>query len=90
MTPPLLSLGQIEIGILKGFASTVKNQNGTCSWRVTAPGSFMNVSINTSPEKSFEGTDGADGLIWKCFVEDEIRLFAVIKVYGKVSHCTFL
>ena len=50
----------------------------------------MNVAINTSSEKTFEGTDGADGLIWKCFVEDEIRLFAVIKVYGKVSHCTFL
>lgn len=77
--------GQVEVGLLTGFDSTLKYLNGTCSWRVTIKGAFMDLEVGVSSERTILGADSTDGLVWKCFVENRIELHAVSTVYGSES-----
>ena len=74
---------EVEISILRGVSYTLRYLNGNCSWKLTIEGTLENVPVSEGPERIIEGTDATSGLLWKCFVGDDLKLQALFSVYGK-------
>ncbi|CAI8020971.1 hypothetical protein GBAR_LOCUS12488 [Geodia barretti] len=74
--------GQMEIGILNGFSSTLRYLNGNCSWRVTtiAAGNEVEVELSVGPLTTLVGGDGGtdDDFTLKCITEEGEQLNAII------------
>ena len=80
-----LSGQQVTIGVLRDFESRLRYANGNCSWRLTVPGTAAEgLEGGTSPEILVRGADTTNGIIWKCFVEDILQLYAIFAVYGNI------
>ena len=77
--------GQVEIGILSGFSSTLRYLNGNCSWRVTVnvAGTVAENEV-TGPQRTLVGGDGgSEGFTLKCVTEEGEKLNAIISTHGK-------
>ena len=82
----LIVTGQVEIGILSGFSSTLRYLNGTCSWRVTTilAGNPVDQPVSVGPQITLDGGGGgSDGFILKCVTEEGEKLNAIISTHGK-------
>ena len=78
--------GQLEIGILDGFSSTLHYLNGNCSWRVavTAAGIEVENEVSVGPQITVDGGDGgSEGFTLKCVTEESEKLNAIISTHGK-------
>jgi hypothetical protein len=77
-----MSEGQMEIGILNGFTSTLRYLNGNCSWRVTTivAGNEVEVDLSVGPLTTLVGGDGGtdDDFTLKCITEEGEQLNAII------------
>ncbi|CAI8024274.1 hypothetical protein GBAR_LOCUS14113, partial [Geodia barretti] len=73
--------GQMEIGILDGFSSTLRYLNGNCSWRVTtiAAGFEVEVEVSVGPLTTLVGGEGdTERFTFKCVTEEGEQLNALI------------
>jgi hypothetical protein len=64
--------GQMEIGILDGFSSTLRYLSGNCSWRITTriAGFDSEVVASVGPQTTLVGGDGGtDEFTLKCVTE---------------------
>ena len=68
----------VETNILRGVSYTLRFLNGNCSWKLTIEGTLENVPVSEGPERIIEGTDATSGLLWKCFVGDDLKLQALV------------
>ena len=93
----LIVTGQVEIGILSGFSSTLRYLNGTCSWRVTVnvAGNEIDQEVDVGLQITVDGGGGgSDSFTLKCVTEDGEQLNAIISTHGEgdnllISHmCT--
>ena len=78
--------GQLEIGILSGFSSTLHYLHGNCSWRVTinAAGNEVENEVGVGPQRTLVGGDGgSEGFTLKCVTEEGEKLNAIIITHGK-------
>ena len=73
----------VEINILKGVSYTLRYLNGSCSWNVSIKGVMEDFVGGMGPQRIIEETDAKNGLVWKCFVGDDLKLQALFSVYGK-------
>ena len=81
----LIVTGQVEIGILSGFSSTLRYLNGNCSWRVTTilAGNEFDQPLSVGPQITLVGEDeGADDFNLKCVTEEGEKLNVII-----ITHC---
>ena len=82
----LIVTGQVEIGILSGFSSTLRYLNGTCSWRITTllAGNEIDQPLSVGPQITLDGGGGgSEGFTLKCVTEDGEQLNAIISTHGK-------
>ena len=75
--------GQLEIGILDGFSSTLRYLNGNCSWRVTVnvAGTVAETEV-IGPQRTLDGGD-TERFTLKCVTEEGELLNAIIITHGK-------
>ena len=82
----LFLAGELEIGILNGYSSTLHYLNGNCSWRITTrtAGVDLDQEVSVGPQRTLVGGDGrTEGFTWKCVTEEGEQLKAIIITHGK-------
>ena len=78
--------GQLEIGILDGFSSTLRYLNGNCSWRITVNVAENEVEneVGVGPQRTLVGGDGgSERFTLRCVTENGEKLNAIISTHGK-------
>ena len=78
--------GQLEIGILDGFSSTLRHLNGNYSWRVTVnvAGNEIDQEVDVGPQTTLVGGDeGLEGFTLRCVTEEGEKMNAIIITHGK-------
>ena len=78
--------GQVEIGILSGFSSTLRYINGNCSWSIITriAGNEFDQPLSVGPQTTLVGEDeGADDFNLKCVTEEGGQLNVIIITYGR-------
>ena len=72
----------VEINVLRGVSYTLRYLNGSCSWNVSIKGVMEDFVGGMGPQR-IEGTDTTNGLVFKCVVDDVVKLQANITVNGE-------
>ena len=84
----IATIGEVEIGILRGVSSTLNYLPDSCSWITTLNigGVFVNVTT-MGQQRILEGTGTYDTFPLQCVVNGIDQLTALITIFGKIVQC---
>ena len=81
----IATIGEVEIGILRGVSSTLNYLPGSCSWITTLNIGGVVVNVTTmGQQRILEGTGTLDMLPLKCVVNGIDQLTALVIIFGKI------
>ena len=81
---PIVAIGEVEIGILRGVSSTLNYLPGSCSWITPLSiGGVVGNITTMGQQRILEGTGTIDMFPLKCVVDGIDQLTALVIVYGK-------